>query len=213
MGVKGKPQKSNNGQTGNILNWFSSHEDFLYIILFHLLFWCSFLVLNQITAQFPATLFLPCIHFLDWLRSLFLLLNSTCYAIMMFCVHFHWLLTVTQIHVRSRQRFFFHVPKILQKIHLNFYCIKQNRLHFPVRVYCNRSQKTSQHVKNSSHATRLSLVLYTFVLYTLWHHLWSIHTWKNVIYLLINTRFRHRSTKIKISIGKFKLHFSKNVKL
>ena len=41
-------------------------------------------------------------------------------------------------------------------------------------VYCNRSQKTSQRVKNNSHATRLRLVSYFFVLYTLWHHLSSI---------------------------------------
>ena len=52
-------------------------------------------------------------------------------------------------------------------------------------MYCNRSQKTSQRVKNS-HATRLRLVSYFFVLYTLWRHLSSItvHTRKNVVYLL-----------------------------
>ena len=60
---------------------------------------------------------------------------------------------------------------------------------FLLYVYCNRSQKTSQRVKNNSHATRLCLVSYFFVLYTLWRHLWSItvhtHTRTNVIYLLI----------------------------
>ena len=59
--------------------------------------------------------------------------------------------------------------------HLNFYCIKQIDYIFPcMHVYCNRSQKTSQRVKNSSHATRLHLVSHFFVLYKLWRHLWSI---------------------------------------
>ena len=48
-----------------------------------------------------------------------------------------------------------------------FLWYKTNRLHFSVRVYCNRSQKTSQRVKNNSHTTRLRLVSYFFVLYTL----------------------------------------------
>ena len=33
-----------------------------------------------------------------------------------------------------------------------------DRLHFPVRANCNRSQKPSQREKNKSHATRLRLV-------------------------------------------------------
>ena len=41
-----------------------------------------------------------------------------------------------------------------------FLLYKTNRLHFSVRVYCNISQKTSQRVKNNSHATRLRLVLF-----------------------------------------------------
>ena len=72
-----------------------------------------------------------------------------------------------QIHVRSRQQtcFSFFI----------FICIKQRDYIFPrVCVYCNRSQKTSQRVKNNSHATRLCLVSYFLVLYTLWRHLWSI---------------------------------------
>ena len=43
---------------------------------------------------------------------------------------------------------------------LNFYCHKTNRLQFFVRVYCNRSQKTSHRIRNSSHATQLRLVSY-----------------------------------------------------
>ena len=46
-----------------------------------------------------------------------------------------------------------------------FLLYKTNRLHFSVRVYCNRSQKTSQRVKNNSHATRLRLVPY-FLFFT-----------------------------------------------
>ena len=42
---------------------------------------------------------------------------------------------------------------------------KTNRLRFPVRVYCNRSQKMSQRVKNNSHGTRLRLVSY-FLFFT-----------------------------------------------
>ena len=81
--------------------------------------------------------------------------------------------------------FLFSCPKNPSINHLNFYCIKQIDNIFPC-VYCNRSQKTSQRVKNNSHATRLRLVSYFLVLYTLWRPLWSIavHTRKNVTYLL-----------------------------
>ena len=66
---------------------------------------------------------------------------------------------------------------------MNFYCIKQIDYIFP--CVCNRSQMTSQRVKNNSHATRLRLVLFCplhavtlFVIY------YSTHTRKNGIYLL-----------------------------
>ena len=52
-------------------------------------------------------------------------------------------------------------PKIFNKP-IEFLSCKTNRLHFSVCVYCNRSQKTSQRVKNNSHATRLRLVLFLF---------------------------------------------------
>ena len=75
--------------------------------------------------------------------------------------------------------------ELLNDTHLNFDCIKQIRLHFSVCVYCNRSQKTSQHVKNSD-ATRLRVVLFcslhavtSSVIY------YSTHPRKNVIYLSI----------------------------
>ena len=81
-----------------------------------------------------------------------------------------------QIHVRSRQQtcFSFFMPQKSFNKPFEFLLYKTNRLHFPVCVYCNRSQKTSQRVKNNSHATRIRLVSYFFVLYTLWQHLWSI---------------------------------------
>ena len=56
--------------------------------------------------------------------------------------------------------------KILSWMHCMtclIYCISfrfylTNRLHFPVRVYCNRSQTTSQHVKNKKYDTRRNRV-------------------------------------------------------
>ena len=71
-----------------------------------------------------------------------------------------------KIHVRSRQQtcFSFPMPHKYFNKSFEFLFYKTNRLHFSVCVYCNRSQKTSQRVKNNSHATRLRL----------WHHLWSI---------------------------------------
>ena len=83
----------------------------------------------------------------------------------------------------------FSMPQTSRKIFnkpFEFLLYKTSRLHFnSVCVYCNRSLKTSQRVKNNSHATRVVL----FVLYTLWRHLWSItvHTMnhKNIIDLII----------------------------
>ena len=56
-------------------------------------------------------------------------------------------------------------------------------------VYCNRSQKTSQRVKNNSHATLLHLV--DIVLFCSLHVTssviyYSTYTRKNIIYLLNN---------------------------
>ena len=77
-------------------------------------------------------------------------------------MHFHWLLTVIkghahrwrQIHV-SGLIFLFSCPKNSSINQLNFYCIKQIDYIFSLRVHCNRSQKTSQRVKNNSHVTLL----------------------------------------------------------
>ena len=48
----------------------------------------------------------------------------------------------------SRLVFLFSCPPNSSIHYLNFYCIKQihGRLHFSMHVYCNRSQKTPQHV-------------------------------------------------------------------
>ena len=61
--------------------------------------------------------------------------------------------------------FLFSCPTWIYQInHLNFYCIKQIDYIFSVRVYCNRSQKTSQRVKNnmSRHSTSSRVVLFLF---------------------------------------------------
>ena len=99
----------------------------------------------------------------------------------------HTQMTSNPRHITSADLFlFFHAPKSFNKP-FEFLLYKTNRLHFPVCVYCNRLQKTSQRVKNNSHATRLRLVSSFFcslhavtssVIY------YSTHTWKNVIYLL-----------------------------
>ena len=73
------------------------------------------------------------------------------------------LLSLSLNYVRLRQRtcfFFFHAPKKSFNKPFEFLLYKTNRLDFSVCVYCNRSQKTSQRVKNNSHATRLRLVSY-----------------------------------------------------
>ena len=68
------------------------------------------------------------------------------------------------------------------------YCYFTNPFFLVCIVYCNRSQKTSQRIKNNSHATQLWLVSHFFVLYTLWRHLWSItvHTHTEKCNLFVN---------------------------
>ena len=116
--------------------------------------------------------------------------------------NFHWLLTVIsikghthrwrQIHIRSCQQtcFPFFMPQKSFNKPFEFLLFKTNRLHFSMCVYCNRSQKMSQHVKNNSlscHLTPSHVILFcplhavtSSVIY------YSTHTWKNVIYLLNN---------------------------
>ena len=93
------------------------------------------------------------------------------------------------IHVLMfRLVFLFSCPNNPSINHLNFYCIKQIDNIFPC-VCRNRSQKTSQRVKNNSHAARLRLVSYFFVLCKEQKSsviYYSTHTRKNVIYLFNN---------------------------
>ena len=63
---------------------------------------------------------------------------------------------------RTCSSFFMH-HKSFNKL-FQFLLYKTNRLHFFMRVYCNRSLKTSQRVKNNRHATRLRLVYFLFVI-------------------------------------------------
>ena len=82
-------------------------------------------------------------------------------------------------------------PKIFNKP-IEFLSCKTNRLHFSVCVYCNRSQKTSQRVKNNSHATRLRLVLFCSLHAVTWkewidHRIYYITPHRNIrqYYLII----------------------------
>ena len=100
-----------------------------------------------------------------------------------------------EIHVRSRQLTFlsFFMPPKSHKIFnkpYEFLSYKTNRSHFSLCMYCNRSQKTSQCVKNNSHATQLRLVSYFLFFYTLWRLLWSItvHTHTEKCYLFVKKR-------------------------
>ena len=70
-------------------------------------------------------------------------------------------------HITSADLFFFFMPQNPSINHLNFYCIKQIYNIFPCVCTVNRSQKTSQRVKNNSHTTRLRLESDIFLLYTL----------------------------------------------
>ena len=94
----------------------------------------------------------------------------------------------SQIHVRSRQQtcfFFSHASKSFNKP-FQILLYKTNSLHFTVCVYCDRPQKTSQRVRNNSHATRLCLVSYFLFFprcYVICDLLQCTHTRKNVIYL------------------------------
>ena len=86
----------------------------------------------------------------------------------------------------SRQQtcFSFFMPQKYFNKPFEFLLYKTNRLHFSVCVYCNRSQKTSQRVKNNSHALFCSLhVVTSSVIY------YSIHTRRNVIYLLTSQSY------------------------
>ena len=90
----------------------------------------------------------------------------------------------------NRHVFLFSCPQNPSINNLNFHCIKQIDNIFPcVHMYCNRSQKTSQRVKNNGHATRLHVMSYFSVLYTLWRHMWSIqytHMEKCNLFVLYN---------------------------
>ena len=54
------------------------------------------------------------------------------------------------------------------------FVIIQNRFHVAVRLFSNRSQKTSKCGKNISDTLGYRLVCHVFVLTTFWRHLWSI---------------------------------------
>ena len=110
-------------------------------------------------------------------------------------------------HITSADLFFFfHAPKSFKKA-LKFLSYKTTRLHFSVCVYCNRQQKTSQHVKNNNQATRVVLfcslhAVTSSVIY------YSTHTRENVIYLLNrNSEYRNH-----FNISTFRLGLSHHPK-
>ena len=86
--------------------------------------------------------------------------------------------------VRPRQRTCF--PFFMPRKSFNkpfVFLFKTNRLHFSVCVYCNRSQKTSHHVNNNSHATQLRLVLY-FLFFTRCDFICDLLQYTRTVYLL-----------------------------
>ena len=108
------------------------------------------------------------------------------------CVRWRQNVKSTSDHV-SELTFLFSCPQIPSINLWIFYCMKQ--IHFSMCVYCMqryidvyRSQKTSQRVKNNSHATRLCFVSY-FLFFTrcdIICNLSQYNTRKNVIFLLNN---------------------------
>ena len=80
-----------------------------------------------------------------------------------------------QINVRSRQQTCFSFkmpPKSFNKL-FEFLLYKTNRLHFSVCLDWNILQKTSQRVKNNSHATRPFCFLHAVTSYVIYY---STHT-------------------------------------
>ena len=82
-----------------------------------------------------------------------------------------------EIHATSSQHtcFSFFTPQKSFNNPFQFLLYKTNRLHFSMCVYCNRSQKTSQRVKNNLHATQLHLVSYFLFLYKMSIYLLNIY--------------------------------------
>ena len=79
----------------------------------------------------------------------------------------------TQMASNPRQQscFSFFMPQKSFNKPFEFLLHETNRLHFPACVYCNRSQKTSQRVKNKSKSSGVTVGL-------LWSITVHMHTWK-----------------------------------
>ena len=110
-----------------------------------------------------------------------------------------------QIHVRLRQWtfFLFSCPQNHSINHLNLYNIYIKQIDFYsscIRLYCNRSQKISQHVNNN--------FLTSFVIY------YSTHAHKNEIYLFnIYKPFQVSvATTFPFSLTKSVFHIAKQFK-
>ena len=116
--------------------------------------------------------------------------------------------------ITSADLFFFsHAPKSFNKP-LQIFLYKTNRLHFSVGVYCNRSQKTSQRVKNNSHTTQLRLVSY-FLSFTRYAVICDLlqytHTRKNVICIAYFNHSLTTASERKINNGRHFCCIMRNV--
>ena len=113
------------------------------------------------------------------------------------------------------------MPPISFNKPFKFLLYTTNRLHFPACVYCNRPQKTSQHVNNNSHTTRRRLVscvlscsLHAVTSYVIYY---STHTEK--CYLFVNftksSSSPSRVATVNRNIGypRFRTHGSVSVRL
>ena len=81
------------------------------------------------------------------------------------------------------------IDDVIIKTFFNSLLYKTNRFQVAVRLFSNRSQRTSKCGKNISD-TRLHLVCHFFVLTTFWRHLWSSTEQMQLgIYLLITLSF------------------------
>ena len=85
----------------------------------------------------------------------------------------------SQLNVCSSLRVFLNVFYSAQStrcsltkcVQMSWLLYKTNIFHFSVGLYSDNAQRTSKHGKNISHATRLLLVAYFFVLTTFTRHL------------------------------------------
>ena len=104
--------------------------------------------------------------------------------------------------------FFFLCPKKSFNKPFEFLLYKTNRLNFSVCVcvYCNRSQKTSQRVKNSG-ATRLRLVSY-FLFFTRCDVIFDLLQYTRTQKCNLFVKYYNSSSSIRVQVHHLNLEFS-----